>query len=985
MMFFRFTLLTALLACSTHAIQIKPSYGPPPQRLPHREYGVPQQMPFREYGPPALKYGPPKLNFIGGGGSSSSGLHEQIKNHYGAPKPFYGPPHKPQQQYGPPPTQQYGPPPPKPGNNYGPPPQKLQHKPAPSYGPPKLQYGPPPPQALPLYQPAPQFKPQHQPATSYGPPPSGPLNIPPKQIYGPPPPNYGPPPLPNFNRVPETTIIQSGSQNSQSHHQQSQHHQQQQQQVQIQIDASGHTHSVAGSQAPFHTACDGWKPIPAPVGSYVENNHIDTQSGYSHVAQGSSHSSAASSFSTTQYSGGASATGHASIGATGSGSTVLVSGSGSGGSSIIDGLSDEQLVAVALQSGSLDGDNVVQQQDVLPSTGPAGDFNQHGLNSIEAEALQLSLGSIDDSYSKPPSDSYAPGSKYAHKFQQQSNSHSSFGISGSGGNFGPPPPPNGKYGPPPPPSGNYGPPPPPNGNYGPPPPPKGNYGPPPPPSGNYGPPPPPPSGNYGPPPPSGPGAAAFVHHHAQAGLGIQYGKQSGNLANFPVHGGAQPSKPVAFRPPVPQGLFETIGATVQHLDKFGVKPNVQAPTYIPPAANEIPQTGPGNLNIEYGVPPQQQQQQQIPHDIIEQQLPQQQPPQVFVQIEQQQQHNHQQQQEQHHHQQQQQQHFQQQQQQHFQQQQQQFGNAHAEYGVPPPPPQPQYLPPAPPAEQYLPPTGPSQQQFNGGATYTSSASATFDSTAYAASQYNNEIIHAQALPLQQEQPRFHDCGHGPNLVGGGANFNYQQQQQQQQYSSGSSTSIAQSIPVAEQHTQFISGPASSYGPPPSGGNELDHIGYASEKSQVTALPDGTNPEGLPGLDGLNVLSAQKSQAIHFSHEEHTTNNGQTYQVQFGGNGEQSANHEEILSSGLLQTILNAVEQPQQQHQPLPANHKAESRSDIDIHDEPIEAEDENEPGVAPQESNKVEVKVRPDDEKETPADVKEIDPIVVKEENEAKH
>ncbi|KAM7348837.1 uncharacterized protein ACRADG_008020 [Cochliomyia hominivorax] len=970
MMFFRFSLLAVLLACSTHAIQIKP------QRQPHREYGVPQQMPFREYGPPALKYGPPKLNFIGGnGGGSFSGLHEQIKNHYGAPKPFYGPPHKPQQQYGPPPPQQYGPPALKPANTYGPPPPlKLQHKPAPSYGPPKPQYGPPPPppstpQSLPLFQPAAQFKPPHQPATSYGPPPSGPLNIPPKQIYGPPPPNYGPPPLPNVNRAPETTVILQSGQNS--HHQQQQH-----QQVQIQVDASGHTHSVSGSQAPFHTACDGWKPIPAPAGAYIENNHIETQSGYSHVSQGSALGStaSASSFSTTQYSGSSGAGVSTGLGSSGSSSTILVSGSGSDGNSIVNGLSDEQLVAVALQSGGFDGDHVVQQQASLPSTGPAGDFNQHGLNSIEAEAVQHSLHTIDDSYSKPPADSYAPGSKYAQKFGQQSNSlsssshsssshSSSFGFSSTGGSYGPPPPPNGKYGPPPPPNGKYGPPlPPPSGNYGPPPP-NGKYGPPPPPSDNYGPPPPPPSGSYGP-PPSGPSAAAFVQHHAQAGLGIQYGKQSGNVAPFPPHGGAPPSKPVAFRPPVPQGLFETIGATVQHLDKFGVKPPVQAPTYIPPAASEIPQTGPGNLNVEYGVP--QRQQQQLPHGIIEQQLPQQQPAQVFVQIEQQQQ-QHQQQ----------------------QQQQQQFGNAHAEYGVPPPPtqqgltPPAQYLPPVPPPElqqQYLPPTGPGQHQFNSGATYTSSATATFDNSAFAATQYNNEIVHGQALPLQQ-QPRFHDCGHGPNLVGGGS-FSYQQQQhQQQQYSSGSSTSISQSIPVAEQHTQFISGPASSYGPPPSG-NDLDHIGYASEKSQVTALPDGTNPEGLPGLDGLNVLSAQKSQAIHLSSQE--TTNGKTYQVQFGGNG-QTANHEEILSAGLLQTILNAVEQPQQQHQPLPANHKAESRSDIDIHDDPIEAEDENEPGVAAQESKHVEVKVQPDDENETEAEVKEVKPIVVKEENEAKH
>uniref|UniRef100_A0A1I8Q0R4 Trithorax group protein osa n=1 Tax=Stomoxys calcitrans TaxID=35570 RepID=A0A1I8Q0R4_STOCA len=1054
-MMYNIPLLILLLAYSAQAIQNQPapSYGPPPQqqRFPHREYGVPQKMPFREYGPPALKYGPPKLNFIGGsggggggGGGSSSGLHEQIKNYFGVPKPFYGPPHKPAQQYGPP-KPQYGPPPPKPQYGppkpqygppkpqYGPPPpQKIQHGPAPSYGPPKPQYGPPPPQALPLVQPAIAFKPEHEPASSYGPPPSGPLNQgPPKPGYGPPQSNYGPPQLPNFQKVPETTIILSSNQ----HHHHGQQQQQQQQEIQIQVDASGHTHSIAGSQAPFHTACDGWKPIPAPVGAYVENNHIDTQSGYSQVSQGFGHTGAASSFSATQTQYSApGAGGNLNIGSgpgSGPGSSTITLGiSGAGGNGVVDGLTDAQLVAVALQSGGFDGDNTIQQElppQALPSTGPAGDFHHNlGISPLEAQALQLSLGSNDDSYSKPPADSYAPGSAHAAKFSSSSSSssahHASFGISGPAGNYGPPPPPpNGKYGPPPPPNGNYGPPPPPphgnygppkgnygpppqppKGNYGPPPlPPKGNYGPPPPPNGNYGPPPPQkPHGNYGPPPPPLPppngnygppngnfaasahsnSAAAFVQHHAEAGLGIQYGKQSGNVANFPPHHGAPPNKPVAFRPPVPQGLFETIGNTVQHLDQFGVKPSVQAPTYIPPAANEIPQTGPGNVDIEYGPPQQQQQQhhqqqqQQQVQLIIEQQLPAQQPAQVFVQQGQQQQHH--QHHHHHHHQQQ-----QQQQQIHHQQQQQQHNNAHIEYGVPPP----QGLPPPPPIQiqqQYLPPTGPHQPFVSGpggDVSFSSSAQATYEN-AFSATQYNHQIVHPQALPLQQQQqPRYHDCGHGPNLVGGGGAFNYQQQQQQQ----GESASITHSIPVAEQHSQFLTGPADSYGPPPSGLNEIDHEGYASQKSQVTALPDGTPTDGLPGLEGLNVLSAQQSHAIQLNSQNgKSSSQSQSYQVQFGGS---ASNHDEILSADLLQTVLNAVEQPQPQHQPLPANHKAEARSDIDVHEEAAEAEeDPNEPDVLKQASEKVEVKVKPDDE-ETPADVKELKPIVVKEENEAKH
>ncbi|EDW72121.1 uncharacterized protein Dwil_GK10314 [Drosophila willistoni] len=986
-MLLRFTLLTTLCFCAAQAVlsgkdlkrreagfdtygpppRPAPQYGPPPQQqqqhIPHREYGVPQQIPFREYGPPALKYGPPKLNFLGGGGggggSSSSSLHEQIKTHFGVPKPFYGPPHiqhKPAPQYGPPPPKpqygppppQYGPPPPQPAPQYGPPPQpapqygpppplKLQHRPAPQYGPPKPQYGPPPPppQPLPLPHSAPLFKPAHQPATSYGPPASGPLNLPPKPLYDAPPPNYGPPPLPislpgpqpaTFNRVPETTIILSGHGPSgpgpliggPGHGPVKQ--------VQIQIDASGHTHSVSGSQAPFHTACDGWKPIPAPVGAYVEQNHIETQGGYSNVAQ-------------------AQAQGY----------------SGSGGS-IVDGLTDEQLVAVALQGGA-GADNVHVLTGGGSGPGPSGPSLDAHINSIESEALQVSLGSIDDSYTKPPSDSYAPGSVHAQKYQTIGHSL-------------PPPPPSGNYGPPPPPSGNYGPPPPPSGNYGPPPPqPIGKYGPPP--SGNYGPPPPQfaaltggsPNGQYGPPP-------------------------SGNPQSIVQHGGVQPNKPVAYRPPVPVGLIESIGATVQHLDQFGVKPPQQAPTYIPPAAHEIALSGPPAPPVPapqalYQPPPPVSQGPQV---ILQQQLPQPQPGPAFI-----------------HH------------------------AKPQQFGPPPPPPpqpQPQYLPPPPPpqsaiarpTQQYLPPP---QAVFFQQQQQQQQQQHHHSENSYSASQYNQQFVHSQGLPLSQQAPRFnqlpqqlpqqplvvHDCGHGPNLVSSNGYQVEQQQQQQQQHfgsisaaSSGAYNAISQSIPVAEQHTQFL---ADSYGPPASGNDiDFDHTGYASQKNAVAALPDGTDPQQLPGLDGLNVISAQKSQSIQLG--DGAAAPSQNFQVQFGGSlnnpqngaatahGDQSANHEEILSQGLLQSILTAIEQqPQQQPgQSLPQNHKAQSRSDDEHeeHDDQVDSlDDEDEHDHANSASNRVEVRVLPPSdaqEEETPAEVKEIEPIVaadVGEEENAKH
>ncbi|XP_016995282.2 uncharacterized protein [Drosophila takahashii] len=988
MMLLRLTLVAACCLCAAQAVlhgskDVKrreagfdtygppprpaPQYGPPPQQhVPHREYGVPQQIPFREYGPPALKYGPPKLNFLGGGGGGGGGggssLHEQIKTHFGVPKPFYGPPHiqhKPAPQYGPPPKpapqygpppQQYGPPPPKPAPQYGPPPPqygpppvKIQHRPAPQYGPPPQQYGPPPPppQLLPSPHSAPLFKPAHQPATSYGPPASGPLNLPPKQIFDAPPPNYGPPPLPvalpgNGGPPQSTTIILTGGHPSGPSGPSGPGPVKQ---VQIQIDSSGHTHSVSGSQAPFHTACDGWKPIPAPIGAYVEQNHIETQGGYSQVGHGGG------SFG-TQYSGvGGSA-----------------SGSASGSGSLIEGLSDEQLVAVALQGGG-DGAHVI--------TGPGGG------NSIEAEALQAAIGSLDDSYSKPPSDSFAPGSVHAQKYQTIG------GHSGgsSGGNYGPPPPPpSGNYGPPPP-SGNYGPPPPPpSGNYGPPPPPSGNYGPPP--SGNYG---PPPSGNFGPPPPP-PQFAALTsshsnshssHSQSQSNVNIQYGPPSGNPQPFPQHGAGQPNKPVAYRPPVPAGLLESIGATVQHLDQFGVKPQQQPATYIPPAANEIPLTGSSIPSLPvpqalYQPPPPPPQ--SAPQVILQQQLPAPQPGPNFI---------------------------------HQQQQPKQ------QYLPPPPvanvrplgPP-----PPQPPTQQYLPALGPPQS------SYFQQQQSQHSENSYSASQF-----HSQGLPLPQQAPRFnlqqqqvqqqvqqpqpiivHDCGHGPNLLSSNG-YQVQQQQQFQNFgsisaaSSGAYNAISQSIPVAEQHTQqLVTGPSDSYGPPPSGNDlDYDHTGYASQKNAVAALPDGTDPQQLPGLDGLDVLSAQKSQSIQLNGQQPQQN----FQVQFGGSLNNSpgvasgdANHEEILSQGLLQSILTAIEQPNGQ-QNLPQNHKAQSRSDEHAKDHDLDQDQDQE--LANEEdseqtsssSNRVEVRVLPEhneNEEETPAEVKEIEPIVVKEE-EARH
>ncbi|XP_058803794.1 trithorax group protein osa-like [Phymastichus coffea] len=173
-----------------------PAERPPP---PSSSYGLPSK-PKPQYGPPKSTYGPPKSNFRPGKPKHgpSKLQYGPPKSQYSLPKPQYGPP-KPQYspskpQYGPP-KLQYGPPKPQ----YGPPSSRL---PKPEYGPPSKfngapspQYGSPahgPPIPLsdtyaPLRKPTASFV--SKPQNDYGPPPAqqqqfgSPGN---NDIYGPP-------------------------------------------------------------------------------------------------------------------------------------------------------------------------------------------------------------------------------------------------------------------------------------------------------------------------------------------------------------------------------------------------------------------------------------------------------------------------------------------------------------------------------------------------------------------------------------------------------------------------------------------------------------------------------------------------------------------------------------------------------------------------------------------------------------------------------
>ncbi|XP_014256025.1 extensin-like [Cimex lectularius] len=548
----------------------KPVYGPPPlPKLPQDEYGPPP-APSDSYGPP------PSLNF---------GVPKPV---YGPPKPVYGPP-KP--EYGPPPKPEYGPPdlsppphkPPKhfggggggsyhgpsfhgPKPHYGPPkpvygpPNKFgPSSPSHSYGPPKSVYGPPPSKPKPVYGP-----PKHSftpPKQFYGPPKPKPVYGPPKHhSSGPPKSTYGPPkhnlspPKPVYGPPKITYGPPSGS--------------------------YGVPHAPPGVPSPPtppEITYDGWQPIPG-LSPHPDGNCPPDSGHHHHHSDGGGYDGPPPPLTgghvSQDYGPPQNAGGHPSD---------------TYGPPTNNGL------GVDLSAPSVN-------QSPFSFEGGHGSHGGHDLNQNFEPPPPLS-----GTYG-PPSGSYGPPS------------------SGPQDSYGPPPSPSGSYGPPSghdqssllPPAGSYGPPP--SNNYGPPPPPGGSYGPPPP-GGSYG---PPPSDSYGPPsnsfasPPSqsygvpqnhadtgnfgfpiasccGTPPPEVGHQHKPPPLGLAYGVPSGKQIEGP---NLQPKVPVKFREPVPKGLIEAIGESVEFKTSGHGRP-FQGGTYIPPSVPEVPQHVPDDDNNHY--------------------------------------------------------------------------------------------------------------------------------------------------------------------------------------------------------------------------------------------------------------------------------------------------------------------------------------------------------------------------------------------------
>lgn len=221
-----------------------------------------------------------------------------------------------------------------------------------------------------------------------------------------------------------------------------------------------------------------------------------------------------------------------------------------------------------------------------------------------------------------------------------------------------------------------------------------------------------------------------------------------------------------------------------------------------------------------------------------------------------------------------------------------------------------------------------QQQQNQGSsssgysTQSQSHSAHQQQSASGAYAYQNEV---------RNYPT-HDCGKGPQ-------FNQVQVPHQEYGPPQDNINLRHTNVISEaleipSHSSADFNSASSYGPPASGPALLDNVGYESQvrsnsnsgsSTSETQIIESTGSEShssshqhneeLPGLNtglsGLDFVSAQKSQSLQIPVQGALG----SYQLQFqssSGNSLDGPNHSQILSDGLLNSILSAIEQPNQQ-------------------------------------------------------------------------
>lgn len=380
-----------------------------------------------------------------------------------------------------------------------------------------------------------------------------------------------------------------------------------------------------------------------------------------------------------------------------------------------------------------------------------------------------------------------------------------------------------------------------------------------------------PSGQYGVPPGG-----------QYSGLAIQHGSVSGNLQQW---SGSAPTSPVSYRPPVPQGLIESIGQSVQQQDTFGVKLPQQSPVYLPPPTQEIP-SPPNGLE---SLPLTQSSQLFIQHQNHNYDIPQAQP---------------------------------------LIQEPRYSGVGGSDCGHGP------QLNGLGPSQSYAIPSGT-------GYNFDSSISSNIGLSAVSGG------ISVENHPIEEHSPT---SSYGPPPSGPIASDS--EGFDTQLKTSSLTAEASNNIDIQEQVIQDESNNDDAEDNQPKqaaliqtlgsleqvqdqsqSGNSQEHLHIQVQDDQQ----QNTQSSDLPGLSGsgLDIISSQKSQSLTIP----VQGNLGSYQLQFqaadplgsSGNSIDVPNHQQFLSEGLLQSILNAIEQPDSNAQAIPQTtfEELHNHSDVD--------------------------------------------------------
>lgn len=372
-----------------------------------------------------------------------------------------------------------------------------------------------------------------------------------------------------------------------------------------------------------------------------------------------------------------------------------------------------------------------------------------------------------------------------------------------------------------------------------------------------------------------------------SGLAIQHGSISGNLQQWSSNGAASnPTRPVSYRPPVPQGLIESIGQSVQHQDTFGVKPQQQSPVYLPPPTQEIP-SPPNGLE---SLPLEQSSQFFIQHQNHNYDLPQAQP---------------------------------------LIQEPRYSGVGGSDCGHGP----------------QLNGLGPSQSYaITSGSGYeTAKSNYNFDSSIGLAAVSGG--ISVENHPIEEHSPT---SSYGPPPSGPIAldseGFDTQLKTSSLTAEESNNIDVQEQVVIQDQDNTEDNQPKQA-----AFIQTLDTLEHAQDQSQSSNSQEhlhiqvqddqqqNTQSNDLPGLtgSGLDIISSQKSQSLTIPVQGTLG----SYQLQFqaadplgsAGNSIDVPNHQQFLSEGLLQSILNAIEQPDSNSQAIPQTtfEELHNHSDVD--------------------------------------------------------